>query len=37
MALLHIQTLKSVAPDILLPPYPNLTMWGTWIDDSLCY
>ncbi|KAL4097236.1 hypothetical protein QTP88_022042 [Uroleucon formosanum] len=33
----RIQTLKSVASDIPLPPQPILTRWGTWIDAALYY
>ncbi|KAL4113266.1 hypothetical protein QTP88_016925 [Uroleucon formosanum] len=33
----RIQTLKSVASDIPLPPQLILTRWGTWIDAALYY
>lgn len=33
----RIQTLKSIVPDIPLPPQPILTRWGTWIDAVLYY
>jgi hypothetical protein len=33
----RIQTLKSIPPDIPLPPQPILTRWGTWIDVILYY
>ena len=33
----RIQILKSVAPDIPLPPQPILTRWGTWIDAASYY
>jgi hypothetical protein len=30
-----VQVYKEILPDILLPPKPVLTRWGTWLEAAI--
>ena len=33
----RIETFKSMAPNLKLPPKPVITRWGTWISNTIYF
>jgi hypothetical protein len=34
---MSIRTIRYEAPEVILPPEPIITRWGTWLDTTDYY